>query len=365
MNGCFKPEKFARVIFLEKTCMSTKVTGFCFDVTGRTHFFSKPLSNALQFRIFSCSLTGNKSFGVRLIRLACYVRNIISLVFVPSREDWIIYNIPKFLMLEAIAIRYFTRGHCVLLLHNKNLHHDRIAAWATSFFLSSFDKFVCHSPDVKKAVLELLPHADVLLTPIPVADFLSPGTNRNRTRIAKVGPVTVGFIGQFRCQKGADLFYEAALKFLDCYPGLMRFVMAGEPIDFFPGKVDFNESEIVVINKFLEDQELNEVLQDLDVIIVPYRSSSGSAISALAAFHELPMIASNLEVFRYMETHYPFITVAEMKTVDEVIEALLLSARRAAEDATMINWSQIRESMSMTKYAGQIAEHFRPRESGE
>jgi len=338
--------------------MLTNKFGFCFDVTGRTNFFSEPLSDALNCNIFSCKLRGNKSLGVRLIRFLCYVRNLTSLVVLPKRDDWVVYNIPKFFVLEAITIRYFTRGKFILLVHNKNLHHDTVADWRTYFFLASFDRFICHSPDVRTAVLRLLPHADVLLTPIPSAGFLAPGVDSNQKQRNKSDPVAVGFVGQLRRQKGADLFYDAAVKLLDCHPNLMRFVMAGEPIDFYPKNDRFKESEIIIVDRFLEDQELDEVLRGLDVIVAPYRNSSGSAICAMAAYYELSIIASNLDVFKYMETHYPFITIAEMKTADEVYGALLLNARCAAENVGTINWSQIRESMSFNNYAGRVAKHF-------
>lgn len=103
------------------------------------------------------------------------------------------------------------------------------------------------------------------------------------------------YIGTINPYKGLPILVDAVEK-IDTLDG-WNFVIAGNGKDECLNKVKSN-NRFLLINRFLENSEIAELLSSASVVVCPYVTMSQSGIPQTAFAFGVPIIASNLDGFK-------------------------------------------------------------------
>ena len=160
--------------------------------------------------------------------------------------------------------------------------------------LETVDRIVVHS---RRGVHELadfgILEARIARIPHPVFDSAAPVGGGGRPG------QTLLFFGLIRAYKGVDLLLRALPLVAQDRPDV-RLVVAGDPLDSVePLRRLANElgvaERVVWRLGFLPDDEVEDVLADASVVVLPYRRRvDASGVLALAVGHGVPIVASDV-----------------------------------------------------------------------
>jgi glycosyltransferase involved in cell wall biosynthesis len=204
---------------------------------------------------------------------------------------WTIFWVPTFGYM-ARALRKQDRK-IVFFCHNVVEHEA--AWWKTALsrnVLKLGDRFVVHTREDQHNLKTLLPDAQVSVHPHPIYDqFPEPKGIFHRRR--KLELLFYGFV---RPYKGLDLLVEAMgrLKNED-----VQLTVAGE---FWEGEEKIREriEELDIIDqvelrpRYHTDQETAELFDRADVVVLPYRSATGSGVVPIAYHYNKPVIVTRV-----------------------------------------------------------------------
>ena len=206
------------------------------------------------------------------------------------------------LPVRAVLRRLARRGPDVarvLVCHNVDDHeatalHRFLALGA---FLAA-DGFFVHSEDARRRLEVLVPGRPVAVHPLPAAEGEAPSRAdaRRRLGVAAEGPLVL-FLGLVRGYKGVDVLLEAVPRI--ARESGARVAVVGES---FPDAADLEKrlvaaasrGEILRRDAYVPEAEMDDWLAACDVLVLPYRKISGSAIAARALAARRPMAASRV-----------------------------------------------------------------------
>ena len=185
----------------------------------------------------------------------------------------------------------------VLICHNVEDHE----ATALHRFLSlgafgAADAFFVHSESARKTLSRLVPGRPIAAHPLPSAESARPDRAAARQRLGIDGPLVL-FLGLVRRYKGVDLLLDAA-PLIAAETGA-RIAVVGES---FPDAEDIEKrlrasaarGEILRRDAYVPEAEMDDWLAACDVLVLPYRKISGSAIAARAIAARRPMAAARV-----------------------------------------------------------------------
>lgn len=161
--------------------------------------------------------------------------------------------------------------------------------------LESVDRVIVHSRRGVEQLAALgIPPARIARIPHPVFDSAR-GADGDRARAGQ----TLLFFGLIRSYKGLDLLLRALPAVARARPDV-RLVVAGDPLDPVE-PLQALATELGVWERidwrlgFLPEAEVEQVLADASVVVVPYRQRvDASGVLALAVGHGLPIVASDV-----------------------------------------------------------------------
>lgn len=91
---------------------------------------------------------------------------------------------------------------------------------------------------------------------------------------------TIGFLGRIEPYKGLDLLVEA---FDNIHIHQLKLIIAGNGV--LPAelkkKIEANDN-IILINRYIEDNEFSEILDSIDIVVLPYKRASQSGVVPMA-----------------------------------------------------------------------------------
>lgn len=202
---------------------------------------------------------------------------------------WTVYWTFCFLYL-TLTLR---KKGCRILFFCHNVVEHETAFWKrflTKQVLRHGDMFMVHTHEDKNNLLNLLPGAIVRVHPHPIYDhFPAPhGTLRRQ------GDLELLFFGFIRPYKGLDILVEAM--------GLLRgknihLTIAGE---FWGGQEETErrihdlgiEAQIDVVAQYINEQETAEYFSRADIVVLPYKSATGSGVVPIAYHYGKPVIVT-------------------------------------------------------------------------
>lgn len=181
----------------------------------------------------------------------------------------------------------------VFLCHNV-LEHET-ARWKTilgNIAFSRAHRFLVHTYEDRKNLLDRMPSARVSVHPLPIYEqFPEP---------AYILPRRAGlellFFGFIRLYKGLDVLLEAMrlLKDEDIYLSVVGEFWEGqrETLDFI--REAGLENKIELVARYVSDAEAAEFFARCDAVVLPYRSATGSGVISLAYRYGKPVIATRV-----------------------------------------------------------------------
>ncbi len=166
--------------------------------------------------------------------------------------------------------------------------------------LNKGDSFIVHSQADGDILHTLLPLAHYTVTPLPTYAALG---DVDTTAVEL--PVTLPddrplllFAGFVRPYKGLDILLDALAIVVQERP--LHLLIAGE---FWQGgEAQYRrqiqelgiEEDVTIINEYLPDELLAACIDRADVVVLPYRSATQSAIIQMAFGHHTPVITTNV-----------------------------------------------------------------------
>ena len=203
------------------------------------------------------------------------------------------WAIPVRTLFRRLA-RSSPRTRRVLLCHNLEDHESGVfRRFLTLGVFSAADAFVVHSGEDREELGRRFPRRPVAAIPLPALD---PGQDRDaaRRRLGVDGPLAL-FLGLVRRYKGVETLLEAAPRIVR--QSGARIAVVGE---VFPDASDLARlreaspvaGSILWKDQYVSEEEMGMWLAACDVVVLPYREISGSAIAARAIGARRPVAAS-------------------------------------------------------------------------
>ncbi|MFC5281950.1 glycosyltransferase family 4 protein [Pedobacter alpinus] len=149
----------------------------------------------------------------------------------------------------------------------------------------------------------------------------------------------VVFFGRISPYKGVELFYKAASNLANRYPAT-AFIIAGKTIDdYHPAFLSDNpHNNITIINKFIDLDELYELMNDASFCVLPYLDATQSGVIMTAYAFNLPVLVSDCEgllEYCFNTTHFSFKN-GDAADLETKMEKLLNSGKLLAENKIQI-----------------------------
>ena len=204
---------------------------------------------------------------------------------------WTIYWGPCFWFLSR-ALRHADR-EIVFFCHNAREHEAAgWKNWLTRLVLSNADRFVVHTNEDRSTLQGFFPGVQVSVHPHPVYDHFpaAKGTLQRRKSLELL------FYGFIRPYKGVDLLLDA----MEIVRGSdIQLTIAGE---CWSGESELRDriknanlqDQIELRLQYHSDQETAELFQRADIVVLPYRSATGSGVVPIAYHYLKPVIVTRV-----------------------------------------------------------------------
>lgn len=157
------------------------------------------------------------------------------------------------------------------------------------FALSAADHLITHSEKDREDLSTLLPRKKISVAPLPLfEEFLS---KHDKSRTGR----RILFFGKVRRYKGLEVLIAAlprVLSKIDC-----ELLIAGEFYDSLEKYQQLIrrlgiESSVKIDNRYVPNEEVAAIFEQVDVLVLPYVSASQSGVARIALSNRLPIIAS-------------------------------------------------------------------------
>jgi glycosyltransferase involved in cell wall biosynthesis len=125
------------------------------------------------------------------------------------------------------------------------------------------------------------------------------------------------YIGRIEYYKGVDIFYDSAIAFSQLNPKGAKFTIAGRGRIKNPKKHD----NISIINKYLTEQEFEEIICSAHIIVLPYRNATQSGVLSYSLARNKPVISTNVGLLGDYIKHGVTGYIIEEASVPELITA--------------------------------------------
>lgn len=201
--------------------------------------------------------------------------------------------------LAYLARRLRKKGIKVVYICHNVFDHDanRLVRLLSNKFLNSADGYIVHSSDEQKMLKYLYPGAKVLNTnTLPVStDF-----PKAQDSLSKRGKLELLFFGFIRPYKGLDVLLDAMSKLTKEQE--VHLTVVGEiwgDKEAIKQKVIALGSEYVELHdEYVSSERAAEYFDRADVVVLPYKSATGSAVASQAFFYNKPILGTSVSGIR-------------------------------------------------------------------
>ncbi|WP_420629802.1 glycosyltransferase [Candidatus Leptofilum sp.] len=214
---------------------------------------------------------------------------------------WHPYFAPVWTALGYGIRRLKPRSKLIFICHNVRPHEQGrfskiLLPRILKTVLSRANGFIVHSQADKAILLDVLPQATVAVSPLPTYAALgSEGSTKLPVDLPTDRPLML-FCGLVRPYKGVDILLEA----MALLKRPVHLLIAGE---FWQGGQASYQAQIeqlglancvTIINNYLPDELLAACIDRANVVVLPYRSATQSAVVQTAFGRGKPVITTNV-----------------------------------------------------------------------
>ena len=134
--------------------------------------------------------------------------------------------------------------------------------------------------------------------PAPLARVVRVRREIQRSLVSSgaVFPIRMGFVGRIEPYKGLDVFLEGLISLIEKQPevaGKIEVLIAGRG-NIDQGLVARVVCPLIIRNEFIEDLEFHQLVADLDLLVLPYKSATQSGVAMLGLTYRIPLIVTNV-----------------------------------------------------------------------
>jgi len=251
------------------------------------------------------------------------------------------FQYPLYLIMLFVAGEK-ARSRSVVVAHNVIPHEaSSVDRLFTKLLFRSVRGVLTHSPDEKSRAEELGANAQYSSLP-----FHFPGEVRRRESREPTRDLL--FLGFVRPYKGLDLLFEA----ISQIDPPVRLTVAGEFWEPEEKYVQLAEhlgitSRVTIINRYISTTEMVNLLHAHDVLVLPYRSATGSQLPLIALACGTPCIAHPVGDIVQLTLLHPDGLVTDRCGGESLIEAIKVfldkplvasTSVSAINDVTNLGW---------------------------
>lgn len=197
-----------------------------------------------------------------------------------------------------ILFRFLRRQHIriVSTIHDVILHTGEIKNSFLSYVFEkihtaeirlSDDIILLNTKDVavlvekyKKEKYCIIPHA--------CFNYYKTHSSENEFKLKK----TIAFIGRIEYYKGIELLVDS---FMSLRHKDINLLIAGRgDVSFIVDKCNVKKEQVILINRWIEDHEFQEILDNVDIVVLPYNEATQSGIIPLAFAFGKTVIATDV-----------------------------------------------------------------------
>lgn len=139
------------------------------------------------------------------------------------------------------------------------------------------------------------------------------------------------FIGVLKPYKGLDLFAKAIEMLEETHPKL-RYVVAGAGNDEYLPSL-YAKKNVTVINRFIDNDEFANLLNDAYAVVCPYKTASQSGIPQTSYVFGKPVVATNIGSFHSILGEGRLGLLTQPESVESLADAM----QRLWEDKELYN----------------------------
>lgn len=218
--------------------------------------------------------------------------NRIKIAHFISQDVMLAGHVRKFTDLQLYYTVHDVRPHEVRLNFLSKVKHYFFRIRKDKQLVRRIDNLVTNSPHQKLTLSALFPDKSVFLHDMP--SLVTPGLKKGNAKVSELRGCAgyVLFFGKIEFYKGLHLLYQVFTQ----YEALrnIKLVVAGSGNIYFPRSLQ-SESNIIFINRYIQEQEMNDLFSNALALVMPYISATQSGVSSLAYHYNLPVIASDIE----------------------------------------------------------------------
>ncbi len=247
----------------------------------------------------------------------------------------------------------------IAIVHNLIPHEKRFFdTFFTRLFIKHYDGFVVLSEEVKKDVLILKPNAKTLLIEHPLYDHFGEKLERelaHKTLGLDASKKTLLFFGIIRDYKGLDLLIDA-MQFL---PSDYQLIIVGEiygDASKYENQISSSnrKDDIVLINKFVENEEVSPYFSAADLCVLPYRSATQSGVTATSHFFEIPTLVTNVGGLKETVDHLKTGYIVDSLNPQDLAIGIVDFFRLANLEEVKANMQALKSKRSWKQFATEV-----------
>lgn len=253
---------------------------------------------------------------VKIISLLPKIYKDYNALYLPYKHFW---DLPFIFIFRVFGKKvYFT-------VHDGVLHkgeRDLLSQGMNNFRIKKSNEIIFLTEYVKENVfsyLKLNKTSYILPHPIIENDFVTFSEKTKGTR-------NILFLGRIDKYKGIELLMESAVEIDDSFDEL---IIAGKS----QYKIDYiKHSKITILDKYLSEKEMGELLTWADVLVLPYTEATQSGVITLGIYAELPMICTEVGGFsEQLEKNESFWCQPNKESLIKAIKTVFSSPKEVDE----------------------------------
>lgn len=237
------------------------------------------------------------------------------------------YWIPLIALLLCAAPRQTKK---VIIVHNATPHERENALFA--LLRRAFQKtvmgwsslLICHADSDERVLRDLLPRHAIKRVMLPSYAALADAPPTPPA--AKTGNPQLLFFGFVRPYKGIEVLLAALPKVVAALPDVHLTIAgewwasAGNPADAVPPAV---KARVTLLDRYVSNSESAALFRAADVVVLPYRSATQSAVVQLAFGFGVPVITTSVGGLPEAVTHEQSGFVVPPDDPDALAEAII------------------------------------------
>jgi D-inositol-3-phosphate glycosyltransferase len=242
--------------------------------------------------------------------------NNINLVIIPA---WTFFVAP---CLGFITKQCKKHGIDVISIVHNAFDHEAgfIKNALMRYQLNKCNKFLVHNQSLANAIKQELPVAEIAISPHPIFDQYPSPTQKLEKRAA----LELLFFGIIRDYKGLDILIEAVAELKDID---FKLTIVGEcwgSWEQYQQQIDDLglTHKIETVIEYASDEEAANYFARADVVVLPYRSMTGTGVIPLAYHFETPVICSDLPAFHEVVNDQSTGVIAKGQSSDDIAAAI-------------------------------------------